>query len=103
MPAGAILDLHDPEIGVEADLPCEIGLDIRIRCRLHLEAGDEGPGNRMRVIEFALRGRPEQIRRSVKPVDFHEYGAGLLRTAPPNDRIGAFRRTAAQIGGYPDA
>jgi hypothetical protein len=48
VPAGALLDLHDPDVGVEPDLAGQRGLDIRLRLRLRLAGMDEGPVRRAR-------------------------------------------------------
>src|SRR5207247_2091332 len=55
MRPGAVLDLDDPQVGIEADLARQIGFDVRFRHRLTLEARAEGAVGRTRVLERSLR------------------------------------------------
>src|SRR5262249_17720799 len=55
-----------------------------------------------RVVEDALRRRPEQLRGAVEPIELDENSPGLLRATPPHGREGSFDVAAADIGCDPD-
>src|SRR5215470_5213983 len=100
MASGAVLDLDDPGIGIEAQLAREALLDLGLRRRLHATA--EEPIRGARIVEHALRRRPEQLGRAVKPVELDEDGAGLLCPAPAYRRERALGVAAPDIGRDPD-
>src|SRR5688572_21930239 len=85
VPAGAVFDLDDPYVGIEADLLCQIGFDIRIRRGLLAQTGAEGTVRRMRLLEHRLRRRRINFSRAVKPIDLDEDRAGFFRAAPAHD------------------
>src|SRR5947208_15068245 len=82
MTSGAVLDFKDPGVGVEAEFPREAFLDLCIRSGLLSVAPAEQPVRWMRVIEDALRRRPEQLLRAVDPVR-PNGDAPTSRTAAP--------------------
>ena len=102
MPAGAIFGLDDPQVGIEADLACEVGFGIGIRRRHRLERGAEGAVRRM-ILEGGLRRRPVQVGRAVETVDLDEDRAGLLGAAPAHRREHALDVAAPHIGGDPES
>src|SRR5882757_2783391 len=75
---GAILDLDDPGIGVEAQLADQAFLDLGLGHRLLAQASAEQPIGRARIVEGTLRRRAEQLRSSIEPVQLDENGARLL-------------------------
>src|SRR5262249_15056944 len=81
VPAGAILDLHDPDIGIELHLTREIRLHIRRWRGLNLHALHEGALGRARLIELRLRRGAIKIRSPVQPVDLDEDRARFLGAA----------------------
>src|SRR5712691_12848849 len=100
MAPGAVLDLDDPGVGIEAQLANEALLDLGLRRRL--QASAEEPVRGARIVEHALRRRTEQLRRAVEPVELDENGAGLLGPAPPHRRERAFDVAAPDLGRDPD-
>src|SRR5712691_10584761 len=102
MAAGTILDLDDPDVGIEAQLARQPFLDLCLRGRLPGDARAEQPIGRARIVERGLRRRTEQLRGAVETVQLDENRAGLLGAAPPHRRKGAFQMAAADIGRDPD-
>jgi hypothetical protein len=43
VPSGTIFALDDPEVGIEADLACEVGFDLRLGGGHRLEGGADTP------------------------------------------------------------
>src|SRR5580704_11658844 len=101
IPPGAILDLNDPDVGIELDLARQISLDRFVGRRPLLEARAESAIRLPHRVEFALRRRAEQIRSAVEPADADEHGPRLLGAAPAHDGGSALDLTTAQISGNP--
>jgi len=89
MAAGAILDLDDPDVGIEAQLARQPFLDLCLRSRLPGDARAEQPIGRARIVERGLRRRTEQLRGAVETVQLDENRAGLLGAAPRSAGGGA--------------
>ena len=96
-----ILDLDDPEIGIETNFTRQPFFDIRglnpivfMRARpqaLHAMLG-----------KLRLRRRSKQRRATVEPIDLDEYGARFRRAAPTQCCDGAFDRASPEISRDPD-
>src|SRR5215475_5095418 len=65
---GAILDLDDPGVGIEADLAHQTFFDLGLGSRLLGQAAREQAVGGTRIVEYALRRRAEQLRRAIKTV-----------------------------------
>src|SRR5262249_21665355 len=102
MPPRAVLDLDDPDVGIEAHFAAEVGFDLAFGDGVALEARREGAIDRPRRIERGLRGRSVQVSRSVQPVDLHEYRSGLFGAAPPHRCERPLDMATPDIGGHPD-
>ena len=102
VPAAAILDLDNPEVGIEAQLACQIPFDVRFRERQSLERRTEGALARARLVEHGLRRRPVEIGGAVESAHLDEDRARLFGAAPAQHRGRALDLAAAQIGGNPD-
>jgi hypothetical protein len=99
----AILNLDDPEVRIEGDLPFEplfrlAGIDAVAIMRPNenpldawLEIGGKG-----------LRRWPVERRAPVQVVDFHENRASLCGAATAKHRARAFHSASTQIGGDPN-
>ena len=104
IPPGAVLDLDDPDIGIEADFTRQPRFDIGLRRRpVAAQHGGENAVGRLRLVEGGLRRRPVQCGGAVEPADLDEDRAGLFGATPAHRREGAFDIAAAQIGRHPDA
>jgi len=102
MPAGTILNLDDPHVGIETQFASETLLDLVLGCGQFAKTSVEDPVCGTRVLEGALRRGPEQFGRAVKPIELDEYGSGLFGAAPADGRERPFDVAAADIGGNPD-
>src|SRR5215204_4207008 len=99
MPAGPVLDLDEPEIGVEPQLAPHALFDV----------GGGNVGDDRREQAFAasflnerLRRRAVEARRAVESVDLDEDRTRFGRAAPPQHRVDAFDGAAAQMRGDPE-
>src|SRR5262249_54099779 len=102
MPAGTVLDLDDPGVGVEADLARKPLLDLLLRHRRVAEAAHERAVAWVRLLEHRLRRGTEQLGGAVEPVKLDEARARPRGAAPAHRREGALAVAAAHIGGDPD-
>src|SRR5262249_47633422 len=102
MTPGAVLDLEEPRVGVEAEFPREAFLDLGLGSGLFAEAPAEHSIRWPRVVEDALRRRTEQLGGAVEPIELDENRPGLLGTPPAHGRKGSFDVAAADIGCDPD-
>src|SRR5688572_15394835 len=82
IPPRTILDLDDPDIGIELDLPREVSLRVGFGRGLRFQRTDEGTIRGPRLVECALRRGPEHLGGSIKPRDLDEHRTGLVRAAP---------------------
>src|SRR5262249_31889541 len=102
MTPGAVLDLEDPRVGVEAEFPREAFLDLGLGSGLVAEAPAEHSIRWPRVVEDALRRRTEQFGGAVEPIKLDENSPGFLGTPPTHGRKGSFDVAATDIGCDPD-
>ena len=96
-----ILDLDDPEIGVEINFARQPLFDIG-RIDPFVLMGARPQALDAALGKLRLRRRREERGASVKPVEFDEYGARFRRAAPPQCRDRAFDRASPDIGRDPD-
>ena len=69
---GAVFGLDDPQVGVEADLPDQVGLSFGIGRRHRFHRRAERAIDRKLRIKSGLRGRSIDVRGVVKAVDLDE-------------------------------
>ena len=99
----AILDLHNPKVGIKRDLPFEPllgrgGIDGRLAVRPCEKSFDAG----FRRGRDGLRRRLIERRAPVQMIDFHKNGASLGGAAAPEDGACPFHSAPAQIGRDPN-
>lgn len=102
MATGAILDVDDPDVGIEGH--------FALQTRAYGEPVEPFLGVHARpqtldaiIADFALRCGTEQSLPSVETVDDDENRACFLSAATAQGGVGAFYRAAAQIGRHPYA
>jgi hypothetical protein len=99
----AILNLDNPEVGIEGDFPFEslLGLaGVDEHCRMSASKDSIDPRRRIRSLGLR-RGSVERCA-PVQMIDFDENRAGLRSAATPQDRARPFHSASTQIGGDPD-
>lgn len=99
---GPILDVNDPNVGVEGDLALQTDANRR---RIQPVFGVHPRPQTLHAIvaDFTLRRRTEQSLLSIQTVDDDKDGAGFLGTTTTQGGISPFDRTTAQIGRHPYA
>jgi len=97
-----VLNLDDPEVGIEADLAREVGFHLRLGGGHRLEGGAEGAVRWALLPECGLRRRPVEGGAAVQVIDLHENRASLCGAAAAKDRACPFHSTSTQIGGDPN-
>ena len=102
VPAGLVLDLHDPDVRVKPDLPGETFFHRLFRHRLR-RCRREHPLDRPAVVIGGLRRRRVQHRVAVEQRQLDEHRPRLLRAAPAHGAEHAFGLAAAQVSRDPDA
>jgi hypothetical protein len=103
IPPGAVLDLDDPDVRIELDLPRQISLRVGLGCVFVFQAADKGAIRWPRLIERALRCRAIDLGGAVKPSDFDEYRTRLVGAPAAQHSLRTFDLTTADIGRYPYA
>jgi hypothetical protein len=99
----ALLDLHNPQVGIKGDFPFEpllrlAGVDERPR----MSASEDSVDARRRVRGLGLRRRSIERRAPVQVIDFDENRASLRSAATAEDRAHPFHSASTQVGGDPD-
>jgi hypothetical protein len=99
----AILNLDNPEVGIEGDFPFEpflrlAGVDEHSRMSASKDAIDP----RRRIRGLGLRRGSIERRAPVQMIDFDENRAGLRSAATAEDGAHPFHSASTQIGGDPD-
>ena len=61
MAPGPILDFHDPDVGIKANLAREKAFDFSLRSWLQRKARAERAINRMRFVKSTLRSRAVEL------------------------------------------
>src|SRR4051812_3969872 len=102
MATGAVFDLDDPRVGVEANLALEPLFDFFLRHRVRTERPGKRPLTRMRLIERRLRGGGKQFGGTVEAVKLHENRSGIFGTTSAHGRERSFYMAAAHVSGDPD-
>ena len=100
---GAVFDLDDPDVGVEFDLACQIGLGVGLGGAVRLQAADECAIGRPRFVEHALRRRSIDIGSAVELRHLDEHRARLLGAAAAQHGLRTFDLAAADVGRDPYA
>jgi hypothetical protein len=103
IPATAILNLNNPDIGIKTDLARQVGFNFSFWHDFSGKTWREGPFNGALIIECTLGRRAEQFGCPIQPVYYHKNRTGLLCPAPAHNGIGTLGLTAAHIGGNPNA
>ena len=102
-PGGAVLNLDDPEVGIEGDFPFEPLLRLAGIDAVPAMRPSENPLDaRLELDGHGLRRRPVERRASVQVIDFDENGASLRGAAAAEDRACPFHSASTQIGGDPN-
>src|ERR1700712_2975209 len=96
VPSGAVVDLDDPEIAVEAQLAGDARLDVE--GRRGGEDRAEAAVPRILRLEQGLGGRAVEVGAAVEAVDLDEDRAGLGRSPVAHHRRDALDVEAAQVG-----
>src|SRR4051812_12699728 len=99
MPAGAVLDFHQPEIRVELGFSAHALFDIE---RRHLGQDRSEQALALRVLDEGLRRRTIKAGAAVEAVELDEYRARLRRTATPQHRNNSLDRATPEMRGDPD-
>jgi hypothetical protein len=99
----AILNLDNPEVGIEGDFPFEpflrlAGVDEHSRMRASKDSIDP----RRRIRGLGLRRGSIECRAPVQMIDFDENRASLRGAATAEDGAHPFHSASTQIGGDPD-
>jgi hypothetical protein len=93
----AVLNLDDPEVGIEGDFPFEPLLRLAGTDAVPtMSPNENGLGG------HGLRRRPVERRAAVQVIDFHENSAGFRGPAAAKDRARPFHSASTQIGGDPN-
>lgn len=102
MATGAILDINDPDVGIEGH--------FALQTRAHGEPVEPFLGMHARpqtldavIADFALRRGTEQSLPPIETIDDNKNRARFLSAATTQGGVGAFNRAAAQIGRHPYA
>lgn len=99
----AVLNLDDPEVGIEGDLPFEPLLSLAGIDAVPTVSPNENPLDAEPWLGgHGLRRRPVERRTAVQVIDFHENSAGFRRAAAAKDRARPFHSASTQIGGDPN-
>jgi hypothetical protein len=99
----AILDLDNPQVGIEGDFPFEpllrlAGIDEHSRMSASKDSIDAG----RRIRSLGLRRGSIERGAPVQVIDFDENRASLRGAATAEDRARPFHSASTQIGGDPD-
>ena len=98
-----VLDLDNPEVGIELNLSLEPLVRVLGIYPLRFVHSHENPLDAgSKIGRERLRGRPVYRRATVKAVDLHKDRAGLRRAASAQHDVYAFSAAPPQIGGDPD-
>ena len=97
--ARAVFDLHQPEIGIEPDLPLHAVLNLG--SRRADENGCEKP-LAAPLLDERLRRRAIEARAAVEAIDLHEDGARFRGAAAAQHGVDTLDRAAPQMGRDPE-
>jgi hypothetical protein len=98
-----VLDLDDPEVGIERDFPPQpllrrAGLDVVALMRASENSLDARPEvGSQRLRRGSVKSRPP-----VPVIDLDKYGAGFRGASAAKDRASSFHSASTQIGGDPN-
>src|SRR6185312_16100773 len=93
--SGPILDLDDPDVGIEAQFARQSFLDLGLGRGMRRHAGAEQPLRRPPLVECALRRRAIELGSTVEPAELDENGARFLGAAMTHRREGTLDIAAA--------
>jgi len=94
---GAVFGFDNPQVGVEADLPREIGLSFGIGRRHGFHRRAEGAIDQILPIESGLRGRPVDVGSVIEAVDLDENRPGFIGAATADHGEHAFDVAAPHV------
>ena len=98
-----VLNLDDPEVGIEGDFPVEPLLRLAGIDAVPVVRPSENPLDaRLKLDGHGLRRRPVEGGAAVQVIDLHENRASLCGAAAAKDRACPFHSTSTQIGGDPN-
>jgi hypothetical protein len=99
----AILDLDNPQVGIEGDFPFEPLLRLaRVDEHPSMSASEDSLDAGRRVRGLGLRRGSVERRAPVQVIDFDENRASLRSATTAEDRARPFHSASTQIGGDPD-
>ena len=100
MSAVAVLDLNQPDVGIEFELAGQIGIYIRFAGARLIHVGNP------LALELAFveprRRRTEQAGGAIQAANLNENGAGIVIAMPHDDGRRPRARARSQIGFDPD-
>jgi hypothetical protein len=99
----AILNLDNPQVGIEGDFPLEPLLRLAgVDEHSNMSASKDSIDPRRRIRGLGLRRGSIERRAPVQMIDFNENRAGLRSAATAEDGAHPFHSASTQIGGDPD-
>jgi hypothetical protein len=98
-----ILNLDNPEVGIEGDFPFEPFLRLAdVDEHPRMSASEDPVDARRRVRDLGLRRGSIERRAPVQMIDFDENRASFRGAATAEDGAHPFHSASTQIGGDPD-